>query len=207
MQGKDSFYSCSSSLNESHDDDKRRGAIFHIRVVSKHTKIDTLFDLGSQVNLISKTLFKKLELAERPLHKPYPLSWVSNKENLNFTKQCRLRFSIDSKMIDEVDLDVVPLDVCGIVLGSPYLYDRKDIFFRKERKCNLTKDGVEYIIKAHNIKDKSTLVSSGQVKIFINTNKNLVLTIVKEECHDKSDVVNALDPLHKNELLEMRHVF
>jgi hypothetical protein len=84
-------------------------------------------------------------------------------------------------MIDEVDLDVVPLDVCGIVLGSPYLYDRKAIFFRKENKYHLTKDGVEYIIKAHNIKDKSTLVSSGQVKRVINTNKNLVLTIVKGE--------------------------
>ena len=71
-QGKDSFYACSCSLNESHDDDKRRIALFHIRVVSKHTKIDTLFDSGSQVNLISETLVKKLELTTRPHHKPYP---------------------------------------------------------------------------------------------------------------------------------------
>jgi hypothetical protein len=56
MQGKDSFYACSISLNESHDDDNKRSALFHIRVVSKHTKIDTLFDPGSQVNLISETL-------------------------------------------------------------------------------------------------------------------------------------------------------
>ena len=63
---------------------------------------------------------------------------------------------------------------------------------------------MEYIIKAHSIKDKSTLVSSVQVKRVINTNKNLVLTIIKGECHDRSDVVNVLDPLHKNELLEMR---
>jgi hypothetical protein len=110
-------------------------------------------------------------------------------------------------MIYEVDLDVVPLDVYGIVLGSPYLYDRTTIFFRKEKKYHLTKDGVEYIIRAHNIKEKSTLVSSFQVKRVINTNKNLVLTIVKGECHDKSVVVNALDPLHKNGLLEMRQVF
>jgi hypothetical protein len=130
MQGKDSFYACSSYLNESHDDDdKRRSALFHIRVVSKHMKIDTLFDPGSQVNLISKTLVKKLGLTTRPHHKPYPLGWVSDKTTLNVTKQCRLRFAIASKMIDEVDLDVVPLHVCGIVLGSPYLYDRHAIFF------------------------------------------------------------------------------
>jgi hypothetical protein len=129
MQGKDSFYSCSSSLNESHDDDKRRSALFHLRVVSKHTNIDTLFDQGSQVNLILETLVKKLGLTTRPHHKPYPLGWVSDKATLNVTKQCRLSFSIASKMIDEVDLDVVPLDVCGIVLGSPYLYDRQVMFF------------------------------------------------------------------------------
>jgi hypothetical protein len=63
---------------------------------------------------------------------------------------------------------------------------------------------VEYIIKSHSIKDKSTLVSSTQVKRVINANKNLVLTIVKGECHDRSDVVNFLYPLHNNEFLEMR---
>jgi hypothetical protein len=65
MQGKDYFYACSIYLDESHEDDQRRSALFHIRVVSKHTKIDTLFDLGSQVNLISETLVKKLELTTR----------------------------------------------------------------------------------------------------------------------------------------------
>jgi hypothetical protein len=45
--------------------------------------------------------------------------------NPTITKQCRVRFSIASKLIDEVDLYVVPIDICGIVLGSPYLYDRK----------------------------------------------------------------------------------
>jgi hypothetical protein len=42
-------------------------------------------------------------------------------------------------LIDEVDLDVVPIDICGIVLGSPYLYDRKEVFFHHENKYHLTK--------------------------------------------------------------------
>jgi hypothetical protein len=68
-------------------------------------------------------------LEMKPHPKPYPLGWVCDKEKLDFTKQCRIRFSIASKLIDEVDLDVVPLDICGIVLGSPYIYDRKEVFF------------------------------------------------------------------------------
>ena len=59
--------------------------LFHIRVVSKHTKMDTLFDLGSQVNLISEALVKKMGLEMKPHPKPYPLGWVCDKEKLNAT--------------------------------------------------------------------------------------------------------------------------
>jgi hypothetical protein len=137
VQGKDSLHASSNSNNESHDDERKRNEIFHIRVVSKHTNIDTLFDPGSQVNLISEEHAKKMGLETKPHPKPYPLSWVRDKSKLNVTKQCRVIFSIASKLIDEVDMDVVSLDICGIVLGSPYIYDRKAILFRHENKYHL----------------------------------------------------------------------
>jgi hypothetical protein len=114
--------------------------------------------LGSQVNLISEALVKKMGLETKPHPKPYPLGWVCDKEKLNVTKQCRVGFSIASKLIDEVDFDVLSLDICGIVLGSPYLYDRKAVFFRHENKYQLTKGGVEYIFRAHNMRVNITLV-------------------------------------------------
>ena len=49
-----------SSTHVSKENDKRRSELFHIRVVSKNTNIETLFDLGSQVNLISESVVKKL---------------------------------------------------------------------------------------------------------------------------------------------------
>ena len=48
------------------------------------------------------------------------------------TKRRKLRFSIIANFIYEVDLDFIPLDICGIVLGSPYLYDWIAIFHRHE---------------------------------------------------------------------------
>jgi hypothetical protein len=67
---------CSVSRNEPIIDERKRSELFHIRVISKHTTIDTLFDSGSQANLISKEIVKKLQL-ETMLHpKPYPLGWV-----------------------------------------------------------------------------------------------------------------------------------
>ena len=46
---------------------------------------------------------------------------MCDKTKLQVTRQCKLRFAIGSTFVDEVELDIVPLDICGIVLGSPYL--------------------------------------------------------------------------------------
>jgi hypothetical protein len=62
-QGNGSIASTSSSSNANVNvtqQDKTRIELFHIRVVSKHTKIDTLFDSRSQENLISEETVKKL---------------------------------------------------------------------------------------------------------------------------------------------------
>jgi hypothetical protein len=45
--------------------------LFHIRVIMKHTKIDTLIDSGSQSNLISEEVVKQLGLNTNMHHKPY----------------------------------------------------------------------------------------------------------------------------------------
>jgi predicted secreted protein len=62
VQGKYSLHASSIYTNESHDVERKRNELFHIRVVSKHTKIDTLFDLGSQNNLIFEALVKNMSL-------------------------------------------------------------------------------------------------------------------------------------------------
>jgi len=69
--------------------------------------------------------------------------------------------------VDEVELDIIHLDICGIVLGSAYLYDRKAIFYRVENKYQLTKDGIEYIITAHKLKkdhDKTNIFEGCDAK-------------------------------------------
>jgi len=80
-----------------------------------------------------------LGLLTTPHKKPYPLGWLSDKAQLQVTRQCKLKFSFGSAFVDEVELDIVPLDICGIVLGSPYLYDRKAIFYRAETSISSLK--------------------------------------------------------------------
>jgi hypothetical protein len=62
------------------------------------------------------------------------------------TKQCKIKFVVSVYFIDEVILDVVPLDMCCVVFGSPYIYMRDEIFMRRAQSNCLIKDGKSYII-------------------------------------------------------------
>lgn len=81
LKGKDiEITSSLNCLNETQDE-KTRIELFHIRVVSKHTKIDTLFDSGSQTNIILQDIVKKLNLETISHPKPYPLGWTLTMQN------------------------------------------------------------------------------------------------------------------------------
>ena len=147
-------------------------------------------------------IVKNLGLETIPYPKPCPLGWVCVDAKLQVTRQCRFKFVIPSKLVDEVELDVVPLDIYGIILGCPYLYDMNAILFRQENKCHLTKGGVEYIVKAHNMK-KLTLVSAGQMKRSINASKKFVLIVLKEKYPDKYNSFDDCDPSHKDEMIDL----
>ena len=87
IKGKN-YEASTSNYAESIDNEnneKKRHELFRIRFISKHQKIDTLLDSGSQVNLISKTIVKKLGLLTKPHEKPYPLGWVCDKTKLQVT--------------------------------------------------------------------------------------------------------------------------
>jgi hypothetical protein len=118
-----------------------KSKLFHIRVIMRNTKIDRLINNGSQSNLISEELVKQLGLKTQTRHKPYTLKWISNHHQMHITKQCTIKFVISSKYVEEVTCDVVSLRECGMVLGSPYLYDRKEIFYRTKNRYQFTKGG------------------------------------------------------------------
>jgi hypothetical protein len=141
-----------------------RSNLFHIRVIMGHTKIDTLIDSGSQSNIILEYSVKQLGLKTQVHHKPYTLKWIRNHHQMHITKQCIIKFSISSKYVDEVTCDVVPLSECGMVLGNPYLYDRKTIFYRTKNQYQLTKAGQDYMVHAHHVKENKTLQTMKQLK-------------------------------------------
>lgn len=164
LKGKENETKPNSSIYNCHIEapsEEKIIELFHVRVISKHTKVDTLFDSGSQANLISEDLVKKLNLEIIPHPKPYPLGWICKDENLQVLKKCMMCFAIKTHFIDMVELDVVPLDITGVVLVSPYLYGRKAILHHHEKNYHLFKDGDDFIVRSHRKKLDSSLVNAG----------------------------------------------
>jgi hypothetical protein len=58
-----------------------------------------------------------LEVHAHPI--PYPLVWVNKDAKIKVTKQCKIKFVVSAYFIDEVELEVVTLDMCGVVFGIP----------------------------------------------------------------------------------------
>jgi hypothetical protein len=105
--------------------------LFPVMIQVKKTKVDTLFNSSSQANLTVEDLFNKLGLEVHDHPNPYPLGWVNKDTKLKVTKQCKIKFVVSANYIDKVEVDVIPLDVCGGVFGSSYMCMRDAIFMRR----------------------------------------------------------------------------
>ena len=67
----------------------------------------------------------------------------------------------------------------------------------------LTKDDIEYIVRAHCMKTNLSLVSANQMKRLINASKNFVLMIVKVENVEQTESLKGCDPKLKKDLIKV----
>ena len=51
-----------------------------------------------------------------------------------------------------------------MVLGSPYLYDRKTIFYKEHNQYHLNKEGNEYVVHAHHLKENQSLQTMEELR-------------------------------------------
>jgi hypothetical protein len=108
-------------------------------------------------------------------HKPYTIKWIRKHNQMHITKKCTIKFAISSKYVDEVTCDVVPLSECGMVLGSPHLFDRKSIFYKTKNQYQLTKEGQDYVVHAHHVKANKTLQTIEQLKKAVQENNKPII--------------------------------
>ncbi|KAK1684713.1 hypothetical protein QYE76_045561 [Lolium multiflorum] len=82
-----------------------------------------IIDGGSCRNLASKELCTKLKLKYLPHPHSYYIQWLSDNGEMKVNHMVRVEFAIGPYK-DSIDFDVVPMMVCHLLLGRPWLYDR-----------------------------------------------------------------------------------
>jgi hypothetical protein len=55
-----------------------------------------------------------------------------------------------------------------MVLGSPYLYEMKEIFCREHNKYHLFKDGIEFIVRARKMKTNLIAVTTRHMLVNVS---------------------------------------
>ena len=120
---------------------------------------------------------------------------MSNHHQMHITKQCTVKFAISDKYVDEVTCDVVSLKECGMVLGSPYLYDRQAIFYKKKNQYQFTKEGHDFVVRAHRV--KSSITMEQLTKAMQVSNKPIIVSNEVIDLKQEQDMVIEWKINHK----------
>ena len=104
-----------------------------------------IIDSGSIDKLVSIDMVEKLELETTAHPKPYKVSWLQKGHQIMVTKQCLVEFKIGGYR-DEIMFDVIPMDVCHILLGIPWQFDRNAIHDGRKNTHTLEKNGRTHML-------------------------------------------------------------
>jgi hypothetical protein len=96
----------------------QRNSLFRTACKTKDRVCKVIVDSGSTDNLVSTEMVEKLELETIEHPSPYRVSWLQKGHQVNVTKQCLVEFKIGGYK-DEILCDVIPMDVCHLLLGRP----------------------------------------------------------------------------------------
>ena len=100
-----------------------------------------IIDGGSTDNLVSTKVIEKLNLQKTKHPVPYKVSWLQNGHQLLVSEQCEIELQIGNYK-DKVLCDVMAMDVCHILLGRPWQYDRNAKHDGRKSFYELEKDKI-----------------------------------------------------------------
>jgi hypothetical protein len=136
-----------------------------------------VIDSGSTDNLVSTEMVEKLGLQKVAHPTPYKVSWLQKGHQILVSEQCKVEIQIGSYK-DEILCDVMPMDVCHILLGRPWKYDRKAMHDGRKNTYTLEKNGHKHVLLP--LKDEGTKEEVGP-SVLLMSGKELLQEIKKEE--------------------------
>ena len=134
---------CNSNYGENTE---QRENIFHSRCTVQEKICSIVIDGGSCANVVSVNMVEKLGLPTSNHPHPYDVHWLNRHKGLRVTSRCLISFSLGKSYQDKMWFDVLPMDVCHLILGRPWLYDRKVMHDGYLNTYSFSKDGKKIIL-------------------------------------------------------------
>jgi hypothetical protein len=159
------------------EDTAQRTILFKTTCKTKGWKCKVIVDSGSTDNLVSTEMVEKVELETTDHPSPYKVSWLQKGHQVSVTKQCLVKFKM-GEYKDKVLCDVIPMDVCHVLLGRPWKYDRNVVHDGRMNTYTLENDGMTH--KLLPIKDKE-VKPEVRSTILLMSGKELLTEMEKKE--------------------------
>jgi hypothetical protein len=159
------------------EDTAQRCRLFRMTCKTKGWKCKVIVDSGSTDNLVSNEMVEKLALETHRHPSPYKVSWLQKGHQVCVTKQCLVNFKM-GEYRDEIMCDVIPMDVCHVLLGRPWQFDRNVVHDGRMNTYTLEKDGRTHTLLPGKDKKVEPEVTS---TILLMSGKELLTKLEKNE--------------------------
>ncbi|XP_050218370.1 uncharacterized protein LOC126669084 [Mercurialis annua] len=106
-----------------------------------------VIDAGSCENIISAEAVQKLGIQIEKHPKPYKLAWLKKGGEVSVTLRALMLFSIGARYRDSVWCDVVAMDVCHLLLGRPWQFDRKVMHDGRNNTYSFVFESVKIVLQ------------------------------------------------------------
>nr|GEX72044.1 hypothetical protein [Tanacetum cinerariifolium] len=167
---------------------------------------DPLYDTEDEVKTEVVYPDRGLPIQNHP--DPYQLTWLKKGNLVKVTHRCLVHFSIGNKYTDELWCEVISMDACHILLGRPWLYDRRVKHDGYRNTYTFKKDGVSITFAHLNPKRCSTRSRVDIKTDFVGLVKVSPLSVVFGLLMIEENPVTAAAPLSMVPLLnEFKDVF
>jgi len=121
--------------------EEQRENIFHSKCTVQGKVCSLIIDGGSCANVASFSMVEKLNLQAMAQPHSYNIQWLNQGKGLQVNSRCLIFCSIGKSYHDELWCDIIPIDACHILLGRPWLFDRKVIHHGYLNTYSFSKDG------------------------------------------------------------------
>ena len=143
-----------------------------------------IFDIGSQNNLISSEVVKRLNLRMTPHQNRYTIRWIRQRRDLHVNQQCHFPQDINPFKGD-VLCDIFPLELCDVILGQPYLWKQHIVYESIPRSVIITLGRKLYMILEVSPPTNISLIYTKQCKKVISQIKKIIFFMILSQSEQK----------------------